>query len=554
MSDVASRCSRGLTFGSGNAYQGLASRGARGRVQRMRKLLFGLSACSLILAPLAAQDRTGDQPTAKINLERVQLPDGIEPATTMAEGYAAGQGYRIAKYEDGENGVNAIIALAPDITAQVRSVQGKRTALRARTVLVKDNIETRDLPTTAGSLALKDNVTGRDAPLIARIRENGGVIMGKTNLSEWANIRSNNSTSGWSAIGGLTRNPHATDRNACGSSSGSGAAIAAGFAWAAIGTETNGSITCPASVNGIVGFKPTVGMVSRTHVVPISATQDTAGPMTQSVYDAALLLSAMAGSDPLDPATTDADQYAVDFTQGLADFSLEGVRIGVMKNQSGARPDVLALLDQALEDLERAGAVLVPIEYDYPEGFWQRSLTVLLYELQRDMNAYLATLPGEDMPETLADIVAFNNANADAELRWFGQELFEQALETTDEAAYREALGTNLKATREEGIDRLLAENDVQFLVAPTTGPAWSTDLVNGDNYNGGIGAGSLPAIAGYPHITVPMGAVEGLPVGFSIFAGKWQDHQVLKAGAAYEKARTAELPTPSFKPWKPAE
>lgn len=554
MSDVASRCSRGLTFGSGNAYQGLASRGARGRVQRMRKLLFGLSACSLILAPLSAQDRTGDQPTARINLERVQLPDGIEPATTMAEGYAAGQGYRIAKYEDGENGVNAIIALAPDITAQVRSVQGKRTMLQARTVLVKDNIETREWPTTAGSLALKDNVTGRDAPLIARIRENGGVIMGKTNLSEWANIRSNNSTSGWSAIGGLTRNPHATDRNACGSSSGSGAAIAAGFAWAAIGTETNGSITCPASVNGIVGFKPTVGMVSRTHVVPISATQDTAGPMTQSVYDAALLLSAMAGSDPLDPATTVADQYAVDFTQGLADFSLEGVRIGVMKNQSGARPDVLALLDQALEDLERAGAVLVPIEYDYPEGFWQRSLTVLLYELQRDMNAYLATLPGEDMPETLADIVAFNNANADAELRWFGQELFEQALETTDEAAYREALGTNLKATREEGIDRLLAENDVQFLVAPTTGPAWSTDLVNGDNYNGGIGAGSLPAIAGYPHITVPMGAVEGLPVGFSIFAGKWQDHQVLKAGAAYEKARTAELPTPSFKPWKPAE
>ena len=554
MSDVASRCSRGLTFGSGNACQGLASRRARGRVQRMRKLLFGLSACSLILAPLSAQDRTGDQPTARINLERVQLPDGIEPATTMAEGYAAGQGYRIAKYEDGENGVNAIIALAPDITAQVRSVQGKRTALRARTVLVKDNIETRDLPTTAGSLALAANNTGRDAPLIARIRENGGVIMGKTNLSEWANIRSNNSTSGWSAIGGLTRNPHATDRNACGSSSGSGAAIAAGFAWAAIGTETNGSITCPASVNGIVGFKPTVGMVSRTHVVPISATQDTAGPMTQSVYDAALLLSAMAGSDPLDPATTEADQYAVDFTQGLADFSLEGVRIGVMKNQSGARPDVLALLDQALEDLERAGAVLVPIEYDYPEGFWQRSLTVLLHELQRDMNAYLATLPGEDMPETLADIVAFNNANADAELRWFGQELFEQALETTDEAAYREALETNLKATREEGIDRLLAENNVQFLVAPTTGPAWSTDLVNGDNYNGGIGAGSLPAIAGYPHITVPMGAVEGLPVGFSIFAGKWQDHQVLKAGAAYEKARTAELPTPSFKPWKPAK
>lgn len=516
----------------------------------MRTLLAGLLASTLSLSPLMAQDRVDDRQTIEIEIERIQLPPGVEPAVTMAEGRATGQAARVVVLE---NKVNAIIALSPDITAQVRSQQSRKTLLRARTILVKDNIETRELPTTAGSLALAGNATGRDAPLIANIRANGGVIMGKTNLSEWANIRDNRSTSGWSAIGGLTRNPHATDRNTCGSSSGSGAAIAAGFAWAAIGTETNGSITCPASVNGIVGFKPTVGMVSRTHVVPISATQDTAGPMTRTVYDAALLLSAMAGSDLLDPATAEADTHKTDFTTGLDDFSLEGVRIGVMRNQVGNVPGVTALFEQALSDLESQGAVLIDIEYDWPDGFWGRSLTVLLFELQRDMAAYLGTLEDRSMPDTLADIVVFNRENSEKELRWFGQDLFEQALETTDEAAYRDALETNLKATREDGIDRLLAEHGVQFLVAPTTGPAWSTDLVNGDNFGGGVGAGSLPAISGYPHITVPMGAVERLPVGFSIFAGKWQDHEVLKAGAAYEKARTAELPTPSFEPWKPA-
>jgi amidase len=516
----------------------------------MRTLLAGLLASTLSLSPLMAQDRVDDRQTIEIEIERIQLPPGVEPAVTMAEGRAIGQAARVVVLE---NKVNAIIALSPDITAQVRSQQSRKTLLRARTILVKDNIETRELPTTAGSLALAGNATGRDAPLIANIRANGGVIMGKTNLSEWANIRDNRSTSGWSAIGGLTRNPHATDRNTCGSSSGSGAAIAAGFAWAAIGTETNGSITCPASVNGIVGFKPTVGMVSRTHVVPISATQDTAGPMTRTVYDAALLLSAMAGSDLLDPATAEADTHKTDFTTGLDDFSLEGVRIGVMRNQVGNVPGVTALFEQALSDLESQGAVLIDIEYDWPDGFWGRSLTVVLFELQRDMAAYLGTLEDRSMPDTLADIVVFNRENSEKELRWFGQDLFEQALETTDEAAYRDALETNLKATREDGIDRLLAEHGVQFLVAPTTGPAWSTDLVNGDNFGGGVGAGSLPAISGYPHITVPMGAVERLPVGFSIFAGKWQDHEVLKAGAAYEKARTAELPTPSFEPWKPA-
>jgi amidase len=291
-------------------------------------------------------------------------------------------------------------------------------------------------------------------------------------------------------------------------------------------------------------------MVSRTFVVPISATQDTAGPMARNVHDAAMLLTAIAGSDPADPATSDADDYASDFTQGLADASLEGVRIGVMRGQVGSLPSVSALFDQALADLEAAGAILVDVNYDWPDGFWRRSLHVLLYELQRDMKTYLASLPGEDMPRSLEDIVAFNKDHSEDELRWFGQDLFERALEPGEEADYREALETNLKATREEGVDRLLAEHDVALLIAPTTGPAWSIDLVNGDSFGGGIGAGSLPAIAGYPHITVPMGHVEGLPVGLSIFAGKWQDHDVLKAGAAYERARTAKLPVPQFKPW----
>lgn len=487
----------------------------------MNKLTLAL-ALSAAAGPALAHD---PQAEARAQIERIERLDRTGPE------------------------IRAVIAHDPEAAGEAARLAGTGP-LAGRTVLVKDNVETREWATTAGSLALAANATGRDAPLIARLREAGGVVLGKTNLSEWANIRSNDSTSGWSAVGGLTRNPHATDRNACGSSSGSGAAVAAGFAWAAIGTETNGSITCPASVNGIVGFKPSVGLVSRTHVVPISGTQDTAGPMTRTVADAALLLNAIAGSDPADAATAEADGRKTDFSAGLDTASLKGVRIGVMANQIGNRADVRALFEAAIADMERAGATVVRIEYDWPAGFWGRSLPVLLFELRRDMDAYLATLPGEGLPRTLAEVVAFNRANAAAELRWFDQGLFEQALEATDEAAYREALEANLKATREDGIDRLLAEHGVTVLVAPTTGPAWATDLVNGDNFGGSIGAGSLAAIAGYPHLTVPMGAVERLPVGISFMGAKWQDHAVLQLGAAYERARTATLPEPSFERW----
>src|SRR5690606_38072675 len=376
-------------------------------------------------------------------------------------------------------------------------------------------------------------------PLIARLREAGGVVLGKTNLSEWANIRSTRSTSGWSAVGGLTRNPHATDRNACGSSSGSGAAVAAGLAWAAIGTETDGSITCPASVNGIVGFKPTVGLVSRTHVVPISHSQDTAGPMARTVADAALLLGAIAGSDPAAPATAEADRHKTDFTTGLAEASLVGTRIGVLRKAVGASPDVAAVFEHALAELRRAGAELVEIDFEPDPQMGADEFTVLKYELREGLAAYLASSPADVPVRSLEDVIAFNEAHAAEEMRWFGQDIFEAAAATTDRAAYEAARANSLRLAGAEGIDRLLADHGVGLLVAPTVGPAWTTDLVNGDHYDGSIGAGSLAAIAGYPHLSVPMGAVHGLPVGLSLMGAKWADAAVLRAGAAYEHART---------------
>jgi amidase len=462
---------------------------------------------------------------------------------------------RIQALDDNGPRINAVIDYDPAASVKARQLSGTGP-MRGRTVLVKDNIETAEFPTTAGSLALKDNATGRDAPLITYLRKNGGVVLGKTNLSEWANIRSDGSTSGWSAVGGLTRNPYAIDRNTCGSSSGSGAAVAAGFAWGAIGTETNGSITCPASINGVVGFKPSVGIVSRTHVVPISSTQDTAGPMARTVRDAALLLTAIAGPDKADPVTLDAKRVK-DYTEGLESYSLAGVRIGVMRNQLGNREDVKAVFNTAVADLERAGAVLVDINFEPNTKMYGDSFVVLMFELREEMGKYLASIPAfkeGTTPRSLADLIAFNAANADTEMRWFGQDLFTLAETTTDREAYETARADALRIAGPETLDKLLADNNVQFLIAPTRGPTWTSDLVNGDNFNGSIGFGSPSAIAGYPHLTVPMGAIEGLPVGLSILGAKWDDHAVLKAGAAYEKARTAKLPTPKFRPWRPAE
>ena len=413
-------------------------------------------------------------------------------------------------------------------------------------MLIKDNIETADMPTTAGSLALLNNAPGRDAPLVARLRAAGAVIVGKTNLSEWANIRSSNSTSGWSAVGGLTRNPHALDRNACGSSSGSGAAVAAGLTPAAIGTETDGSITCPAAINGIVGFKPTVGLVSRTHIVPISHSQDTAGPMTRTVEDAAIVLGVIAGSDPADPATVEADARRVDYRAALDAGSLRGARIGVMRFATGYSTGLDRVFEENLTRLREGGAVLVDVTQVPDPAMDTAELIVLLTELKVDLNAYLAsTDPRQVQTRTLADVIAFNIAEP-RELALFGQELFLQAEQTKglNDPAYVAARATSLKAAGADGIDRMMRDHAVIALIAPTTGPAWTTDVINGDHYAGA--ASSMPAIAGYPHLTVPMGFVRGLPVGMSFIAGRWQDAKVLSLGYAFEQLTHALRP-PTF-------
>jgi amidase len=325
--------------------------------------------------------------------------------------------------------------------------------------------------------------------------------------------------------------------------------MAAGLAAATVGTETDGSITCPAGVNGIVGFKPTVGLVSRRFVVPISHSQDTAGPMTATVRDAALLLTAMAGSDPADPATAPADFHARDFAEGLDAASLKGVRIGVMRKKAARHPGVLALFERALADLKAAGAVLVEVDYEFPDELDRDEFAVLLFELREDLGAYLRGLPGTPPVRSLADVIAFNKAHAGEELRWFGQDLFEQAEAHTDREAYRKARENSLRLAGKEGVDHLLAKYQVAALVAPTTAPAWPIDLVTNHHWIS-VGVGTLPAVAGYPHLSVPMGAVEGLPVGLSIIGPQWDDKHMLELGAAYERARTVPLAQPTLRRW----
>ena len=451
----------------------------------------------------------------------------------------------IAARDDAGPRLNAVIVAKDAATVAAEVAVAKDLPLQGRAVLVKDNIETREWPTTAGSLALKDNTTGRDAPLIARLRKAGGVVLGKTNLSEWANIRSTRSISGWSAVGGQVRNPWALDRNPCGSSSGSGAAVAAGIVRFAIGTETDGSVTCPASINGIVGLKPTVGLVSRTHIVPISHSQDTAGPMTDSVRDAAELLTVIAGSDPADPATAEADKHRTDYAAQLDASSLKGKRIGVMRFASTEQLD--PAFETALAILREQGAVLVDIKKFDDSAIGKNELPVLLTELKADMAEYLKGSPAPIAVRSLADLVAFDKDHAQQEMTLFGQELFEQAEKTKglDDSAYKKARRTSFEAAGPNGIDRLLKQYKVIALVGPTAGPAWKIDAANGDQFSGG-GAGSLAAVAGYPHLTVPMGLIKGLPVGLSFMGAKWSEALLLSLGYAYEQAR-GPFPTPKF-------
>jgi amidase len=453
---------------------------------------------------------------------------------------------RIAAMDRRGPALRSVVALNPDAMAQARALDAERRAGHVRgplhgvPVLVKDNIETLDpMPTTAGSLALAGNVTRRDAPVVAQLRAAGAVILGKTNLSEWANIRSTRSMSGWSAVGGLVRNPYALDRTACGPSSGAGAAVAASLAGAAVGTETDGSVVCPSSINGVVGLKPSIGLVSRTHIVPISHSQDTAGPMARSVRDAALMLSAMVGPDPADAATTGAQVH--DYASGLSAGALMGVRVAVLRPDM---PDDLKIAyDRALAVLSAAGAVLVPVEASEHKKLGAAEFTVLKTELKADLDAYLATTPPTVTVRSLADAIAFNRAHAAAEMPFFAQETFEaaQATRGLDDPAYKAARAASLRMAGVGGIDAMLKAANATVLVEPSYGPAWLSDTVYGDKYDG-PSSSELPAIAGYPNLTVPMGLVRGLPVGLSFIATRFGEARVLGAGYAYEQRSQARV------------
>ncbi len=450
-------------------------------------------------------------------------------------------GAYLERIRDLDNKTNAIIALNPQALDDARALDASGASrddlppLFGIPVLIKDNIETRELPTTAGSLALKNNLTGRDAPIVAHLRSQGAVILGKTNLSEWANFRSSRSASGWSAVGGQTWNPHDLTRTPCGSSAGSAAAVSARFAPLAIGTETDGSIVCPAHINGVVGIKPTVGALSAALIVPISHSQDTAGPMALDVASAALLLDAMAGSDR--------------FTAGLDGASLSGKRIGVVRSATGYHESVDEAFNDAIALMSGSGAIMVEdlTLKSTLKSFRSDTFNVLLYEFKHDLNAYLAGLPNDLNTLDLGKLIEFNAHNAAEEMSWFQQENFvaAEAKGSLEEEEYLTALANAQRETREDGIDRLLKEHQLDALIAPTGGPAWTIDQVNGDRWLGGFS--TYPAVSGYPHVTVPMGMVHGLPVGLSITAGKDQDASIIALAHAFELARAVGSPMPDL-------
>ncbi len=442
--------------------------------------------------------------------------------------------------------LNAVIEVNPDALTIAKGLDKERKQKRVRgplhgiPILIKDNIDTADrMMTTAGSLALVGSKPLKDSTVAQKLREAGAVILGKTNLSEWANIRSNQSTSGWSGRGGLTKNPYALDRNPCGSSSGSGAGVSANLCAVAIGTETDGSIVCPASANGIVGLKPTVGLVSRTGIIPISHSQDTAGPMCRTVRDAAVLLGALTGVDDEDRATTESrgKSYA-DYTQFLVADGLRGARIGVVRGTFGFNAAVDEVMSGALQQLKSQGAVLVdPAEIETRGKFDDSESLVFMYELKADLNAYLARLGSNAPVHTLKEIIEFNEKHREQEMPYFGQELFIKA-ETKgplDTPEYLDALKKNHQLARTEGIDAVMDKHKLDALVAPTGGPAWLTDLIVGDHSGGG--SSSAAAVAGYPNINVPAGYVFGLPVGISFFGRAWSEPVLIRLAYAYEQA-----------------
>ena len=476
-------------------------------------------------------------------------------ARQLAEMYLG----RIAMIDEGENGINSIIELNPDALVIAESLDAERREGKVRSplhgipVLIKDNIDTFDrMSTTAGSLALEGSVALQDAFLVEQLREAGVLILGKTNLSEWANFRGKNSTSGWSSRGGLTRNPYALDRTACGSSSGSAAAVAANLCAAAVGTETDGSIICPAQTNGVVGIKPTVGLISRTGVVPIAHSQDTAGPMARTVADAAALLGAMTGVDETDAATLfEGRSVYEDYTQFLDAEGLKDARIGVARSLFGSDKRVLKIVEFGLETMKSLGAELIEIEMASSDKFGKTELEVLLYEYKADLNAYLANRGRMAKVHSLEDVIKFNEENRERVLPYFGHERMEAALKKGPLTGkrYLNMLEKNHRLTREEGIDAMMKEHKLDAIVCPSGGPAWMIDLINGDSgCNWDMDSTSYTAVAGYPHITVPAGYIFGLPIGLSFFAGAWQEPTLIRLAYAFEQATQVRVP-PKFLP-----
>ncbi|MBV6397035.1 MAG: Glutamyl-tRNA(Gln) amidotransferase subunit A [Anaerolineales bacterium] len=455
--------------------------------------------------------------------------------------------------------INSIIETNPDALTLASSLDAERAAGRVRgplhgiPVVVKDNIDTADkMQTTAGSLALEGNYAKRDAGVVEKLRAAGAIILGKANLSEWANFRGKNSTSGWSSRGGLTRNPYALDRSACGSSSGTGAAIAANFAAAGVGTETDGSIICPAQTNGIVGIKPTLGLVSRAGIIPIAHSQDTAGPMARTVADAAILLGAMSGSDARDPATrSSAKRGLTDYTKFLNADSLKGARIGVARTLFGTDQRVAKIMELSLDAMKRAGAILVDVELKSSDTFGRTELEVLLFEYKAGLDNYLGALGPEVKVHSLADVIKFNQENRAKVLPYFGQERMEAAQEkgALTSKKYLAALEKNLRLSRAEGIDAAMKKHRVKAIVCPSGGASWAIDLVNGDGgRNWDMDSTSYAAVAGYPHITVPAGYIFGLPVGISFFAKAWQEPTLIGLAYAFERITQVRKP-PQFLP-----
>lgn len=468
---------------------------------------------------------------------------------------------RIAAYDQAGPMLRSVIAVdganalrTAEALDNERAAGGARGPLHGIPMLLKDNIDVVGMPNTAGSVALADNFPSRDATLAARLRDAGAVIIGKTNLSEWANFRGFQSSSGWSGLGRQTKNPYYLTHNPCGSSSGSGTAVSANLAAVALGTETDGSIVCPSTACGLVGIKPTVGLTSRAGVIPISHSQDTVGPMARTVADAAAVLGALAGPDPRDPMTAESEAYAeTDYLQFLDAGALEGARIGVPRTGGfwGYSPEADAICNAAIETMRGLGAEIVdPADIPTAEQIATdpAEFTVLLYEFEPDLNAYLATMPSSVPVRTLGELIAFNIANANVELPYFGQEIFEQAygIGSLTDATYLDALETSHRLSRTEGIDAVMDEYDLAALVAPTGSPAWPTDLINGDHF---LGASSSPAaMAGYPLVTVPAGYSFGLPVGLTFMGRAWSEPTLIALAYAFEQATTYRR-APEFLP-----